>query len=883
MSDSRETPHDHSPPATTDRSERALAILVKALELEPEERQAFVDAACEGDVQLADEVAGLLRADARGHELDRSALELTALELTADQAGPGQILERYRLVDEIGVGGMSRVFLAERIDGSFEQRVAIKVLLPFLGDSGDRQRRFAAERQILATLQHPAIAQLLDGGVAPGGQPYLVMEYIDGRPITEHCRAENLGLEDRLALFREVCEAVSTAHRRLIIHRDLKPSNVLVTAEGQVKLLDFGIAKAIEGDTAAVTPRTQTGLFLMTPEYAAPEQLRGEPVSTSTDVYGLGLLLYELLTGCRPFATEGRRASEIEHLVCATDPAPPSSVAEEPGIVASELRGDLDAILLKALRKEPEERYASVRELSEDLLRFVSGRPILARPPTLRYVAAKAVRRHRWPMIAAAGFLVAGGLGLAATLHQAGEAARQRDAALRESTNARREATRAERVSDFTLELFKTADPSHSQDLTARQMLRDGVDRVDELDDEPIVQAEILAVMAAAFLRLGEFESAEALYRRQVAIHQSLGPPTVELANAMAGLGEALDRRGEAIDEARALFDQAIAIDRTLPDQGGGDAVLHQLRFAAFEMRWGDLDRAQVLAEETLERARELGRQAEAAQLLSLLGAMSARQRDFARAADYFSEELEETERLHGLDHPDAANALHNLGFIALRIGDLEKAAGYLQRAIAVKRRILPENHTSTAASLTSLGDVCTRLERFDEAEQHLDEARLMKEASFGQENVELIPVVFQQGQLARARGHLEEAADYYRSLLEIAEPTLGPYGYRQSRAWEVLGEVQIELHRPSEAIHSLRQAATSYESEGREARAIPTLRRLGEVQLTTGDRAGAIASWTHALERAQRQLEPDDEELLEIQRRLDALGETPGGGRSGR
>jgi serine/threonine-protein kinase len=409
------------------------AIFDAALDLARGEQAAFIDGECGGDEGLRAEVLGLLRAY---HDSD-SVLESPSARLAASlleraAAIGGPIPERigpFRVVRELGRGGMGRVFLGERADGQFAQRVAIKLI--HHGVPGVL-RRFVEERRILALLEHPGIARLVDGGITDLGLPYFAMELVDGEPIDRYCEAHDLTLEQRLELFAGVCEAVAYAHQHLVVHRDLKPSNILVTAAGQVKLLDFGIAKLLAGPERV--DLTRTGFQVMTPEYAAPEQVRGTPISSATDVYALGVLLFQLLVGSRPYSLLGCSPAEVERIVCEAAPPRPSSRAPAPQ--ARRLRGDLDLIVLTALQKEAGRRYQSPAALAEDLRRFQQGRPILARPDSARYRLGKFVGRNRTTV----GLAIATTLALvgatAVSVVQMGEARTQRQEALRAARRA---------------------------------------------------------------------------------------------------------------------------------------------------------------------------------------------------------------------------------------------------------------------------------------------------------------------------------------------------------------------------------------------------------------------------------------------------------------
>ena len=417
------------------------------LEQDPAARDAFLHTACADDPDLLAEVRSLLAADADAHPLlDSLAIEAIALpaDLLPDGILPaeGERVGPYRIVEPLGRGGMGAVFLAERADGQFEQQVALKLIR---GGAGSAQivRRFQSERQILARLQHPHIARLLDGGLTEDGQPYFAMEYVDGVPLDQYCEVHDSPIEDRIQLIRAACDAVQSAHRQLVVHRDLKPANILVTVDGQVKLLDFGIAKMLTGaedamgDPMGAPALTQTGHAVMTPAYAAPEQLRHEPVTTATDVYALGVVLYELLAGERPYDLSGCSPAEIERIVSEQAPRPPSAVA--PAHRQRRLRGDLDTIVQKALRKEPERRYTSAEALADDLQRHLEGRPVEARPDTAGYRTRKFVQRHRAGVTATAAVVV-----LIATLvtFYTTQLAQERD----QCRNAARESYRLQRT-----------------------------------------------------------------------------------------------------------------------------------------------------------------------------------------------------------------------------------------------------------------------------------------------------------------------------------------------------------------------------------------------------------------------------------------------------
>ncbi|MGH9754179.1 MAG: protein kinase domain-containing protein [Blastocatellia bacterium] len=411
---------------TLEEWRRAKEVFDAAWELEPRARESYLAAACRGEDSVRAEVERMLAALAQnGDFLEDPLLFGAALLPAGEQAG--RLVGRYRLVREIGRGGMGSVYLAVRADEIYDQEVAVKLVWPG-PDAAGIEQRFRQERRILAALNHPNIARLLDGGATEDGWPYLVMEYVDGVPITQYCEDRKLSITERLKLFRSVCAAVAHAHQHLVIHRDLKPPNILVTEDGDIKLLDFGIAKLLTSETGAASGLlTRTGLHLLTPEYASPEQARGDEVTTASDVYSLGVLLYELLTSHRPYQFNSPAFGEIARVICEEEPERPSArMKTADQSLSRSLKGDLDQIALKSLRKEPEHRYQSAAQLSDDIQRHLDGEPVIARPATLRYRAAKFVKRHKAFAPAAAIFLLALTVGLIVALWQL-RASRERE------------------------------------------------------------------------------------------------------------------------------------------------------------------------------------------------------------------------------------------------------------------------------------------------------------------------------------------------------------------------------------------------------------------------------------------------------------------------
>ena len=564
---------------------KVRGILEQALEIAPEGRPAFLESACSGDRALRQEVDSLIASHERARtdflELGAFAPAVAGGASAAAESLAGKRIGAYQIVEEIGAGGMGSVYRATRADDQYRKQVAIKLVRGGLGDAFRRQR-FRAERQILANLDHPNIARLVDGGALEDGQPYVVMEYVQGQPIDQFCDSREWSLSARLRLFRTVCSAVTYAHQHLVIHRDLKPANILVTEAGEPKLLDFGIAKILDADAASGTGNaTVTELRLMTPEYASPEQVRGEPMTTASDVYSLGVVLYGLLTGQRPYPGSSRVPHEIAQAVCEAQPEKPSTAIYRADAAASpprgnkeklrrRLRGDLDNIVLKALRKEPERRYASVEQFSEDIRRHLKGLPVLARPDTFWYRGGKFVNRHKAAVLAAALAIAALLAGMVMTL--------------RETYVARAERARAEqRFNDVRALanslLFEVHDAIQNLpgSTAARKLIVNRALRyLDALATEAKGNLSLHRELAAAYRKVGDVQGgfreanlgdtagALASYRKSLAILEAVtaaDPSNVEaqreLIRAHGKLGDLLaltgDRAG-AIQQSKELL-----------------------------------------------------------------------------------------------------------------------------------------------------------------------------------------------------------------------------------------------------------------------------------------------------------------------------------------
>ena len=578
-----------------DRHQQLTDLLDEALKCRVADRAAFLNQACAGDDRLRSEVESLIAAlDESPDFIEAPALDGFSELLADEQPMEGRRIGHYRIVREIGRGGMGAVYLAERAD-EYREKVALKVVKRGM-DTEFVVRRFRHERQILASLNHPNIARLLDGGTTEDGLPYFVMEYIEGEPINEYCDHHHLSISERLKLFRTVCAAVHYAHQNLVIHRDLKPGNMLITADGTVKLLDFGIAKILNPEISQTVEKTATLMRLMTPEYASPEQVRGEQVTTASDVYSLGVILYELLTGHRPYRLTSILPSDIERIICEQEPEPPSrrQMADGSGqrmrgrnnillsavyrlssvirhlssafrlpttdyrIPSSVLRGDLDNIVLMALRKEPQRRYASVNGLSEDIRRYLEGQPVTARSDTFGYRAGKFMQRHKAGVAAAALIVLSLIAGLIATIWQARRATAAQARAERRFNDVRK-------LANAYLFEFHDRIIDLNGTLPARQLLvQRGLEYLDSLSREassdPVLQTELGQAYTKlgdlqghpAFRNLGDYAGAVSSYQKGLALFEAAQAERPEnlkyrsmVAKAHERIGDMLLRNGD--------------------------------------------------------------------------------------------------------------------------------------------------------------------------------------------------------------------------------------------------------------------------------------------------------------------------------------------------
>lgn len=766
-------------------------IVQSAIDCAPENRPALLDSACGDDAELRREVESLLAFDEDGGITGPSGFA-DAIKVLEERVvlQEGSRIGPYRVLRVIGRGGMGTVYLAARADDAFQKLIAIKILRRGL-DTDDVIRRFRSERQILAILDHPNIARLLDGGTTDDGLPYFVMEYIEGEPIDLYCDRRRLTVTERLRLFQGVCAAVAYAHRNLVIHRDIKPGNVLVTKDGVPRLLDFGIAKLLAPGSAP-GQGTLTGVRPLTPEYASPEQVRGGPITTASDVYSLGVLLYLLLSGRRPYREPLSSAADLERAICEEEPEKPSVMVAKAGAAAGQggarvgppsvrrrrgdsrdrlrrrLEGDLDNIVLMALRKEPQRRYMSVEQLSKDIDRHLSHLPVAARPDTRRYRAAKFIQRHKAGVAAAVlMFLMLGG-GIAATLWQAHVARQQRDL-------ARLEQAKASRVNAFLQEMVgysgvTAATANHkAHDATVADMLDDAAQRVEtELADQPAVRAEMLGTIGGTYMAQAKYVPAASYLREAYDLNRKLyGPDARQTASVMHALGDLAYLSGSyaaadswfekalpiyrrhvndegfeirlmaamlsdaafvkrAIgrpDEAEALWYEALSYAPRLPPKYRAQGIAPKTFLAQLDVDRGEIEKADTLASEASRELRAFGGdRVSLAQSLIDLGNIRRLETRYAEADALIQEGTNLYARALGDDHPNVAYGLLSLATSRYYQGRYDPAERNARAALAIVKKLPPGTHYY-ASAYNVLGLILNKTGRSRKAEPLLREA----------------------------------------------------------------------------------------------------------------------------------------------------------------
>ncbi len=859
--------------ATPSRAQRLEAILDLILDTEPAQRDAVMAAASGDDTSLLAEARALADAldESEGFLENSAAAVLGVAGVVPDErARAGETIGPWRLLRLLGSGGMGCVYLAERVSGGFSQVVALKLIRGGAITAGAR-RRFLAERQILARLQHRNIARLVDGGALPDGSPWFAMEFVDGVRITTWCDQRRLRVAERLAIFEQVADAVRFAHHNFIVHRDIKPSNILVTADGTVKLLDFGIARIL--DDVSPPDTTLTGNWLMTPEYASPEQIRGEAITTATDVYASGTVLYELLTGRRAHRPQDRSPRELERAICELDPPrasdvvthdPVASEEEEvasslelaarrgtdPGRLRRTLAGDLDTILACALHKDPVRRYPSVDALLDDLERYRTGRPVRARPDSRTYRLWKFARRHTSGLVASVVLVIVVVAGVVSTVWQA--------------RTAREEAHKARETRDFVVGLFRSANPEESRgrDLTARELIDRGLQRVDSaLAGQPAVQQELLGVLGVTYRELGHLPQARTALERAVLLaEQTLGRNSRELAERLTDLATVLNASGDYA-AADSVLRRALSI-RDARDGANSVSYAATLSEIANNLEdTGDWERAETLHRRVLRiDVSRLGSQhVEVATDLNNLGVTLDQLERFEQADSAYRAALAIRQRLLPPDHPALLTTMGNLAVTLAKTGRLAEAESLNRATLAGRRRVLRDDHPDIAYSLSALAANLSDQGRLVAAESLDREALAIRRNTLGPDHPVTLQTANNLAVLLFRAGMFDSAAVLFRDVVRYWTKSYGDTDSRTATAINNLGVALVNSGQFAEGERLLRHAlalrrsalgdSASDVAASRRNLAMALLRRGRHAEAEMEVRA-ALGVWSRSLPR---------------------------------
>lgn len=746
----------------TERWATLSPLLDELLELHGEARHVRLHQMQEQHPELAEELLKMMALE-KSHPdfLSEPLTKLdTACHQSNDEIGP------YRLVSLLGEGGMGQVWLAVRSDGLYERRVALKLLRPGLGDAGLRQR-FTRERQILARLAHAHIARLLDAGITADGQPYLALDYVNGEPITDYVKRLNLDLRSRLLLFRQVCDAVSHAHANLVVHRDLKPSNIMVTNDAEVMLLDFGIAKLLDHHSAGLTEITQTGSRTFTLHYAAPEQLRGELISTLTDVYALGVVLYEILAGCKPYAPDRKTDAAWEEAILRDEPIRPSqALLKNTALInqtqnkrlAKQLANDLDNIVLKALSKEPEARYASVESFKQDILRHLDGRPVHARADSFSYRAKKYMQRHAIAVGIGVGVSSILAVALAITSWQGQQAIR--------------EANRAEAMQGFVVALFENSgDKGNPEDINVRELLDAGVRRADtELTNQPQARAELLGLIARLRSGLGDDREALRLLDKQSMAFMQLDvntPPELRL-EALAIRGHSL-RQLQQLDACVRDLTPYTQIAEELANKSAKASSAFFSELGRCHAAQGSVTIARGLFEQALVMRKNMSEEkALQAESLADLARLLGDEKNYAQAIVQSRAALTMLRQATGERNALGVGIWYDLGRFYAGEGNMREAEAGFRQALDISQNRFGTNHPLNGPSQEALAGILITKHQYDEASRLLSASKEHALQQWGEDTAKLADIALKQAAVALQRDNAQDAVAYANEAQKI-------------------------------------------------------------------------------------------------------------------
>ncbi|WP_086933672.1 tetratricopeptide repeat protein [Agarilytica rhodophyticola] len=761
---------------------------------QPEDKQLdYLKSLCDKNKSLYEEIEALLLAEKNALTfLSRPAAELVTslMSITGDTVAGGSFAQNlegldigsYTLCEELGRGGMGVVYRAERREGEFEQQVAIKLLSHYDNNKNSLIDRFKREQRLLASLIHPNIAQLYDAGLTAEGQPYFVMEYVSGQPFNEYCQKNNLSVDARLRLLQQVIDALSYAHSHLIVHRDIKHSNILVTEQGHVKLLDFGIAKLLS--ESEPDNLTRTGENIMTPGFAAPEQLQNRTITIATDIYQLGLVAYELLTNRQVFRDRAASLAELVKMICEEDPSLPSSVISRKAIfqtstkakksdsivqslseleikrLGKKLKGDVDAIILKMLRNRPEDRYVSMLAVKDDIEAYFEKRPIAAQNASLVYQGKKFVTRHWRSLSAVTMFIMLLAVYAVTVTYQADEISR----ALKVS---QLETEKANKVSDFLVSVFKAADPTVAglESVTAQTLLERGEERIEqELAQFPEIQAHMLSLFGEIYFSQSKLDNSTSFVERSLQKQRNFPEKNEKsLADTLTLLASVYTYSGKYKD-AEPLFEESLGIYKKLLSKD------------------------------------ELSQSVAYAETLALYGEFKYYTADYDEAKKYLVEAIDILSPLANGQHEELATALNNLAVLQHTEGKFDSAKKNMQQAIEIQKNILGEEHSYYAVHLTNFAIMLTDMELLDDAERLAQQALELQTQILKSNHIDIAETYRTLGVIFHRRGQLEKAERYIREAIAIRSRAVSDHTMPTAIDYMWLGAVLQDLQKYQEA-----------------------------------------------------------------------------------
>ncbi len=798
------------------------AIFEKALSLDEVEREKYFKNLSSKEKKYIEEVRSLIDSYQSTEDfLEIASNQQKIFSFDKNQPHPliGKCIGQYLIEKEIGIGGMGIVFTGVRADKEFKQKVAIKILKQGL-TTKYLIKRFENERQILANLQHPNIAKLFDGGKTIDGLPYLVMEYIEGTPITEYCSNNNLNIEEKLKLFTTVCSAVQYAHQNLIIHRDLKPGNILVTAEGRPKLLDFGVAKLLDESLVQENIKlTQTKMMHLTPEYASPEQINGDNITTASDVYSLGVILYQLLTGEQPYQVNSSSPLAISKIISEEKIVRPSEILKikktkegtrqklnisEKSL--SKLKGDLDNIVLKAMHKDVSQRYISVQELIDDINRYLKGLPVKARKDTLGYRFTKFVQRHKVGVALFILFNIIILTSIAAVIYQGRIAARERD-------KAKTENQKYEKVNEFLTSILSSVDPSEiGRDVKVYDILDKAAEDVNtELKNQPEVEASIRSTLGNTYVNLGEYDKGKPFLEKAYEINLSLyGENSKETATSIHDLGLYYDWIGD-YKKADSLYSKSISIFRNVlkePAKIYGDALNN---LAIVKMHFSQYDIAEKLYLEAIEISKKVEgeKSRNIAVMMNNLAYNYSDAGKLDKAEEYYKKSLQVILEVLGENRPEAGTAYNNIAWLHMQKNELDSAEVYLNKSYQLKYKLKGKDHPDVGLALNNLGVLQFKKGNFTKAEKYFLDAVKQYRKTYSVDHPLIAVSNYWLGKVYRHLKNYDLSQKHFKKCLKYRLIKLPKDNWE---IWDTRGELGITLLKQKHYQESEKLLKSSYE-----------------------------------------------------------------------